>query len=238
MTKQQIIAMGGGGFSMQPDNLALDRYVLEQTNKPDPAVAFLPTASGDNFEYIVNFYSAFRTLGCHPSHLSLFKPHTADIEQYIMEQDVIYVGGGNTRSMLALWREWELDMILRDALAAGIVLAGISAGAICWFAAGITDSTPGELTVIPGLGLLPMSCCPHYDGEAQRRPAYRRFVGSGQMTAGYALDDSAAVHFVDGELHRVVASAPNAKAYWVEKTGDTVTETPQPITPLAPVRNR
>lgn len=224
MTKQQIIAMGGGGFSMEPDNLALDRYVLEQTNKPDPAIAFLGTASGDSDLYIVNFYTAFRTLGCNPSHLSLFKPHTADIESYLMEQDIIYVGGGNTRSMLALWREWELDIILRQALEAGIVLAGISAGAICWFRHGTTDSIPGKISPLPCLGYLPYSCSPHYNGEAARRPAFHNFIQQGDIGAGYALDDSAAVHFIDGELFRVVRSQPAANAYWVEKQGDSLTE--------------
>lgn len=236
MAKQQIIAMGGGGFSMEPDNLALDRYVLEQARKPDPAVAFLPTASGDSDQYIVNFYTAFRTLGCYPSHLSLFRLHTADLESYIMEQDVIYVGGGNTRSMLALWREWELDIILKQALEAGIVLAGLSAGAICWFRQGTTDSVPGGLTVIDALNLIPHSCSPHYDGEPQRRPAYQQFMKTGQIAAGYALDDSAAVHFVDGELYRAVASRRGAQAYWVEPQGDTVTETPLDMLTLSPVK--
>ena len=102
--KRQIIAMGGGGFSMEPDNLALDRYILEQTGKSRPVVCFLPTASGDADGYIVKFYSAFTKLDCQPSHLSLFRPPTADLEPFIFENDVIYVGGGNTRSMLALWR--------------------------------------------------------------------------------------------------------------------------------------
>lgn len=232
MPKQQIIAMGGGGFSMEPDNLALDRYVLEQANTPDPSVAFIPTASGDSDNYIVRYYAAFQSLGCYPTHLSLFTPHTADIESYIMEQDVIYVGGGNTRSMLALWREWELDLILRQALEAGIVLAGLSAGAICWFRQGTTDSVPGGLSVLSCLGFLPHSCCPHYDGEPTRRPAYQAFIASGEMGPGYALDDSAAVHFIDGKLHRAVASRPNATAYWVEQDGDTAKETSQEMMAL------
>jgi len=236
MPKKQIIAMGGGGFSMEPDNLALDRYILEQSSKPDPAVSFLATASGDSPQYIMNFYQAFSRLGCTPSHLSLFMPHTSDIEGYIMEQDIIYVGGGNTRSMLALWREWELDIILREAYEAGVVLAGISAGAICWFYQGTTDSIHGDLTLLPCLGLLPHSCSPHYDGEEQRRPKMQEFIGSGEMRAGYGIDDSAAVHFVDGELHRAVASVKGATAYFIEKQGDTVTETAQDMMLLSPVR--
>ena len=124
----QIIAMGGGGFSMEPDNLALDRYVIAQTGKTYPKVTFLSQASGEARDYIINFYKAFNELDCQASHLSLFQPHTADLESYLLAQDVIYVGGGNTKSMLALWREWGLPAILRRAYEEGIVLAGISAG--------------------------------------------------------------------------------------------------------------
>lgn len=232
MTQQQIIAMGGGGFMMEPDNLALDRYILEQANKPDPAVAFIPTASADAPSVIVAFYEAFRGLGCYPSHLSLFKPHTADIESYIMEQDIIYVGGGNTRSMLAVWREWELDLILRDALEAGIVLAGISAGAICWFQRGTTDSIPGQITPISGLGFLPFSCSPHYDGEAMRRPVHHELLRNGDLTSGFGIEDSAAIHFIDGEIHRAVASVAGATAFKVELAGGDVVETPMEMTNL------
>jgi peptidase E len=212
---QHIIAMGGGGFSMEPDNLALDQYVIEQTGVERPKVCFLSQASGEARDYIINFYNAFSKLDCRPSHLSLFQPHTADIRGFLMEQHVIYVGGGNTKSMLALWREWGLDHILREAMEAGTVLAGISAGAICWFEYCTTDSIPGDLTVLPCLGFLLGSCTPHYDGEAQRRPTLHRVIASGLMPAGYAFDDGAAGHFVDGELTSVVSSRPNAKGYYV-----------------------
>lgn len=232
--KQQIIALGGGGFSMEPDNLALDRYILEQSQQPNPAVAFLPTASGDAATYIVNFYTAFRNLDCRPSHLSLFTPHTTDIAEYIMAQDVIYVGGGNTRNMLAIWREWGLDVILRHALEAGVVLAGISAGANCWFQQAITDST-GELSVIDCLAFLPFGCSPHYDGEQDRRPALHRFVAAGQMGGSYAMDDSAALHFVDGQVFRGVASVAGVGAYWVERSAEgSVQESPLEMLTLKP----
>src|SRR5664279_3375677 len=113
--------MGGGGFSMEPDNLALDRYVIAQAGAERPKVCFLAQAGGDNSDYIVRFYQAFNALGCRASHLSLFSPHTADIEGFLMGQDVIYVGGGNTKSLLALWREWGLDKILLKAAANGTV---------------------------------------------------------------------------------------------------------------------
>lgn len=211
----QIIAMGGGGFSMEPDNLALDRYILAQAGGSNPAVCFLPTASGDADGYVVKFYASFTGLDCRPCHLSLFGRAPADIGAFLLEQDVIYVGGGNTRSMLAVWREWGVDLALRAAWEQGVVLAGLSAGAICWFEQGVTDSVAGKLGPLAGLGLLEGSCCPHYDGEAERRPAYQRMVAEGQILPGYGLDDGAALHFVGTELQAVVASRPRARAYRV-----------------------
>lgn len=221
---KQIIAMGGGGFSMEPDNLALDRYVLAQTGKTRPKVCFLPTASGDAEGYVVNFYTAFTQLDCQPSHLFLFRVPTADLASFILEKDAIYVGGGNTRSMLALWREWGLDKILKTAWERGVVLAGLSAGAICWFEQGVTDSVPGRLGPLDCLGLLSGSCCPHYDGESERRPAYQRLIATDEISPGYGLDDGAALHFVDQALKGAVNSRRNAKAYRVAKTAGGVEE--------------
>jgi dipeptidase E len=221
----QIIAMGGGGFSMEPDNPALDRYVVQQTSSDHPRVCFLSQASGEGSDYIINFYKAFTELGCVPSYLSLFRPHTADIADFLMSQQVIYVGGGNTKSMLALWREWTLDHILLQAANNGTILTGLSAGAICWFEFGITDSIPGKLSALPCLGYLSGSCAPHYDGEAQRRPDFQRMVASGELPSGFAFDDGAAGHFIDGQLHRVVSSRPNAKGYRVERDSTQAQET-------------
>lgn len=221
---RQIIAMGGGGFSMEPENLALDRYVLQQTHKADPRVCFLPTASGDSDSYILNFYKSFSTLPCQTNYLSLFRPPTADLEGFIMEQDVIYVGGGSTRSLMALWREFGLDTFLHKAYQAGTVLAGISAGANCWFEDCSTDSLPGEFQVLACLGFLKGSFCPHYDGEAERRPSYQRLIGQGALKGGLAADDGAAVHFIDEELIRVVSSRPDARAYQVIRINDQVQE--------------
>ena len=220
-----IITMGGGGFSMEPENLALDRYVVAQSGKTDPKVCFLSQASGEGRDYIINFYKAFSELNCHPGHLSLFQPHTADLETFLLAQDIIYVGGGNTKSMLALWREWNLPAILRRANEQGTILAGISAGCICWYEQGLTDSIPGDLTTLPCLGFLSGSCSPHYDGEAQRRPSFQRLVASGAMIPGHAFDDGAAGHFVDGKLMEVVSSRPNAKGYYVESQESQAVET-------------
>lgn len=224
MVKRQIIAMGGGGFSMEPDNLALDRYVLSQSNVKRPAICFLPTASGDADGYVLNFYKAFSTLECQPTYLSLFRLPTADLEGYLLAQDVIYVGGGNTRSMLALWREWGLDEVLRKAYAAGIILAGISAGANCWFEQCSTDAVPGILGALDGLGLLRGGFCPHYDGEAERRPSLHRMIAEERVRSSYAADNSAAAHFINEQFFVAVSSTVNARVYRVWKEGNDAQE--------------
>lgn len=229
--ERHIIAMGGGGFSMEPENPVLDLYVLRHARSKNPRVCFLATASGDADSYIVNFYSAFTRLNCRPTHLSLFG-RVPDVRKLLLGQDIIYVGGGNTRSLLALWRAWELPEILRTAWEAGVVLAGLSAGAICWFEAGITDAVAGRLSVLPGLGFLAGSCCPHYDGEPERRPAYYNFIASGEIAAGIAIDDGAAAHFIGAALARVVASQPDATAYQVSVSAGTAVETPLPAEAL------
>jgi dipeptidase E len=212
--RRQIIALGGGGFGVDLTNLALDRYILAQARVPNPAVAFVPTASGDLDNYVVRFYTAYGGLPCRPSHLPFFR-RTPDLRAYLLAQDVIYVGGGNTKSMLAVWREWSLPEILREAWESGIVLAGISAGAICWFAQGVTDSFADRLRALDCLGFLPGSCCPHYDGEPERRPAYHQLVLNGEMLPGFAIDNGAAIHFLDNDVHRAVASRQGAAVYHV-----------------------
>src|ERR1700728_1652579 len=222
----QIIAMGGGGFSMEPENLLLDRFVLSLTKAARPNVCFVGTASGDAESYVERFYASFRTLHCSPADLSLFKPPTMDLLSFVMEQDAIYVGGGNTRNLMALWREWGLDAILREAWLGGVIMAGISAGSLCWFDQGVSDSViPGRLAPIECIGLLPGSNCPHYDGEPGRRPAYHGFVREGRLEAGYAADDGAALHFVGRKLERMVSSRATAKAYSVRLVGEEIEET-------------
>jgi dipeptidase E len=225
VNRRQIIALGGGGFAVQPDNLALDRYVLAQARVSEPGVAFVPTASGDTDPYIVRFYAAYLGLPCRPTHLSFFR-RTPDLRAYLLTQDVIYVGGGNTKSMLAVWREWGLPELLREAWEAGIVLAGISAGAICWFAQGVTDSFADQLGVLDCLGFLPGSCCPHYNGEVERRPAYHRLLLNGEIAPGWAIDDGAAIHLVNGEVHRVVTARQGSTAFRVRAIDGAVQEEP------------
>ena len=221
---RQIIAMGGGGFSMEPENPLLDLYILGQTETKKPKVCFVPTASGDAENYISRFYNAFENHDCKPSHLSLFRPPTRDLEDYVLDKDIIYVGGGNTKNLLALWKEWELDVIMRKAWQHGKILAGISAGSICWFEEGVTDSFGSGLQPLKALGFIKGSNCPHYDGEEERRPAYHSFVASGSISAGYAADDGAALHYVDEKLFKVVSSRPDAKAYHVRESDGKVQE--------------
>jgi dipeptidase E len=219
--RRQIIALGGGGFFTQPPNLALDVYILQQAAKANPKVCFVATATGDAVRYVADFYRAYRQLQCVPSHLPFFE-RTPDLRSLVFDQDVIYVGGGNTKSMLAVWREWGFDKILREAWERGVVLAGISAGAICWFEQGVTDSFADELKVMDCMGFLKGSCCPHFDGEVDRRPSFEKMLREGRIGSGLALDDWAGVHFVGEEIHRVVVSRPEANAYRMSAASDSV----------------
>lgn len=222
---RQIIAMGGGGFSMEPDNLLLDQYILAQVKKNSPKICFVPTASGDQTNYIERFYKAFNNLPCQPTHVSLFEPNFTDLETYILEQDIIYVGGGNTRNMLLLWKDWGFDKVLKKAYESGVVLAGLSAGSICWFEEGLTDPINAPLYKLDCLGFLKGSNCPHFDGENKRKPAYHQLILEGRIKAGYAVDDGAALHFVNETLSNAVSSRQNAQAFYVESDGTNVIET-------------
>ena len=236
-TRRQIIALGGGGFGVDPTNLALDRYILAQARMSEPAVAFVPTASGESDNYIVRFYTAYLGLPCRPSHLAFFR-RTPDLRSYLLAQDVIYVGGRNTKSMLAVWREWGVPELLREAWESGIVLAGISAGAICWFEQGVTDSFADQLRVLDCLGFLPGSCCPHYSGEPERRPSFHQLLRRGEIAPGFAIDDGGAIHFIGDQVYRVVASRQGATAYRVHSMGAEVREEPMPVDYLRPETTR
>lgn len=214
-----IVAMGGGGFSMEPDNPLLDEHLLGlariASGRERPRVCFVPTASGDSDGYIAGFYAAFARRS-EASHLALFARTVVDVEAVLLDQDVVYVGGGNTANMLAIWRAHGVDRALRRAWESGVVMAGISAGALCWFQAGTTDSFGPDLAGLSdGLGFLPGSHSPHYDGEARRRPLYQRLVATGALPDGYAADDGAALVFRNTELAEVVASRPAARGYRV-----------------------
>jgi dipeptidase E len=228
-----IIAIGGGGFLAEPRNYALEKYILDQTGKDRPNVLMIPTARGDDAEYVAKFHAAFGELGATTLHLPLFH-RTPDIRSVVLAQDAIFVGGGNTKSMLAVWREWGLPEVLKEADASGIVLGGQSAGAICWFEQGVTDSWADRLRPLDCMGWLPGSCCPHYDGEVERRPAYHALVQSGEVQPGYAIEDTVAIHFRYGRLERVLSKKAGARAYHVSIDGAAIRETPLDVTLLPP----
>ena len=211
---------------MEPGNPLLDRYVLSLAPARRPRVLFVGTASGENPDYEERFREAFRALGARPKVLSLFRPPRGSLRDSVLRNDVVYVGGGNTRSMLALWREWGLDRILREAWKNGVVLTGVSAGMICWFREGLTDSATGTLGPLRCLGFLPGSACPHYDGEQERRPIYRRLVRTGVLAPGLAADDGVALHYLGRRLHRVVSSRRKARGWRVERSGTRSREVP------------
>lgn len=215
--------MGGGGFSMEPDNLRLDEHALMLTGQTRPRVCFVPTASGDSERYLVGFYTAF-SQRAEATHLPLFRRDDRDLRELLLAQHIIYVGGGNTANMLSIWRVHGVDAILREAYEAGVLLCGLSAGAICWFESSVTDSFGGMAPLHDGLRLLAGSFCPHFDGEAERRPTYHRLVAQGALPPGYAADDGAAILFTDGALDHVVTSRPDAAAYRVTREGDRAIE--------------
>lgn len=214
---------------MEPTNPLLDQFILNQAGKPRPKICYLPTASGDQLPNIDNWYSIWKKRDCEPSHLSLFKGHTADHRGFLLSQDIVYVGGGNTRNMMVLWREWGIDLILREAYEAGVVMAGVSAGSLCWFEEGVTDSIPGRLSVVKCLGWLKGSNCPHYDGETERRPSYHRLMAASEIGEGIACDDSVAAHFVNEKFVGCVSSVEGKHGYFVRMKGGVTVE--EKITP-------
>lgn len=215
-----IIASGGGGLGRSLDDLRMEQYVLDQLGQiaQRPRVCMLAQASCESASYVTSFYQAFSRLGADPSHVSLFGVVKPGWDDLLLEQDVIYVGGGNTRSMLALWREWGVDEVLAEAHERGILLAGVSAGAICWFEQGVTDSV-WPLGSLPCLGFVPGSACPHYDGEVDRKPGYDRLLADGEIEPGIAIDDMAMAHMRGGVLYRAVSANEGASVYRVDQDG-------------------
>ncbi len=224
MPTRHIIAIGGGGYQREPAYAKIEDYLLRLTGKASPKVCFIPTASGDDMKSILQFYTYFAGGRSQPSHLPLHTVPRTDIREHILQQDLLYVGGGNTANMLAVWRIHGMDQYLREAYEAGIPLAGWSAGMICWFQCSVTDSFGPLAALRDGLGFLPFSACPHYDGEAQRRPTYHRLIEAG-FPQGYAADDLAALHFQDGQLHTCITAKPLGRCYRVQlKEGHVVEE--------------
>ena len=216
-----MLAIGGtGGGDPEPSAGVpqLVGYALELSGRPAPRVCLLHTATGDDAKGLARQYSALAATPARVTHLELFPmPNVADPEDLLLSQDVIFVGGGSVANLVAVWRVHELDRILRAAWQAGIVLAGVSAGAICWFEGGTTDSFGTRLRPFTaGLGFLSGSYCPHYSSEPARPPVFRSLVADGTLPAGLACDDGAAAHFAGDSLAEVVTERPEALGYRVE----------------------
>lgn len=212
-----IFAMGGGGFTMEPNNPLLDDFVLDLAGTKEPRVLFLPTASGDTTAQINAFQARFADRMCVPEHVSLFRLREMKrpLEEMVLDADIIYVGGGSMRNLLAIWRAHDLDRLLVEAWKAGTVLAGLSAGAMCWFQGGVTRSS-GPPQPIAGLGLLDGSLTVHTDGEPERLPVWLAAVRDGTLPGGWALDDGVGLLFRGLQLERVVSSRPGAGAQRVD----------------------
>jgi dipeptidase E len=229
--RRRIFAMGGGGFSTAATDHALDDYVLGLAASREPRICLLPTAGGDAQEQIVRFHAAFGDRECVPSHLSLFRlgQHPISLRAHLLAQDIVYVGGGSMLNMLAIWQAHDLDVVMREAWEAGVVLCGLSAGSMCWFGGGITSST-GRLAPAEGLGLLPGSNCVHYHDEPERRPAYLAAVGEAALPAGWGVDDGVGLLFEGEQLADVVSSRPAAGAMRVSRSAEAeVIERPLPL---------
>lgn len=223
---QRIVAMGASSVLASSTDWPLHQFLLDLSGRDRPRICFLGTGSGEDASYRAGFYATFAR-HADASHLNLFERTVDDPGAFLLEQDVIFVGGGNTANLLAVWRVHGVDKALKAAWEQGVVLAGPSAGGICWFEGGLTDSFgPGLAPLRDGLKLLPGSFCPHYDSESLRRPRYEEVVGSGELPDGYAADDGVGLLFNGRHLEEVVASMPGQHAYRVERRkGNAVEET-------------
>jgi dipeptidase E len=232
--KRTIVAIGGGGFSL--DDEQLDDYVVSLVKAARPCICFLPTASGDADAYITRFYARFDATRFCPSHLSLFRRSINDLRSHILQQDIVYVGGGNTANLLAVWAVHGLNEVLREAWQAGIILCGISAGAICWFQGGVTDSFGTALRPVRnGLGLLAGSFCPHANSEASRRSTYSALIAADELAAGIIVDDGVALRFEAERLREIVATNTSCQAWRISRIKGGVREdtlTPRVLTAM------
>jgi peptidase E len=215
--ERHIVGLGGGGET-EEQTRRLNEYVLGLTGKERPRVLFVPTASKEDLDYTVYVYERFARRA-EVSHLFTFPWPPENLREVILSQDAINVGGGNTANMLAIWKVHGIDELMREAWQNGILLFGASAGMICWFEHGITDSFGPQLEGMECLGFLAGSACPHYDGEEQRRPRYRELVDSG-FPEGVAADDGVGLHYVGTELSEIVTCRPGATAYRVTRDGE------------------
>ena len=216
------ILIAGGGYGT-----AFIRYMAQLTGKTRPKLCYLPTASADSATGIITWYRNCAPLNVEPSHQDSFIASTRQTrtwEEVFLSVDGIVCSGGNTLNQQAIWKAQGIDVVLRQAWDRGIVLGGASAGSLCWFEEGTTDSRPKELSIVQGLGFLKGSHSPHYDAEPGRRPLYQKLIGSGQMKPGYACDNDAGIYFEDNEVRRVVSTRAGAKVYYVSVQSGKVSE--------------
>jgi peptidase E len=219
--RRHVVAIGGGMMMPREGIPYYVEHAIELSGKPAPRLCVLNQAVGDDPAYYLRFYDRLADSRAEVRHLSLFPmPNVADPEDFLLSQDIIFVGGGSVANMIAVWRVHGIDQILRKAWHAGIVLAGSSAGGICWFEGGTTDSFGAKLRpYTDALGMLPGSFCPHYNSESERRPLYQRLVADGVLPGGLACDDGVGAHYVDDALAEMVADRGDGNAYRVDQDG-------------------
>ncbi len=221
------ILIAGGGYGT-----AFIRYMAQLTGKPRPRLLYLPTASADRVDGSLTWFRNCAPLNVEPSVQESFIASTRQLqswEEVLLNVDGIVCSGGNTLNQQAIWQAQGIDKVLRQAWDQGIVLGGASAGSLCWFEEGTTDSRPRELTTVKCLGFLTGSHSPHYDREPGRRPLYQKLIGSGEMLPGYACDNDAGIYFEDNVVKRVVSTRPDAKVYYVDRVnGKAVEKTLEP----------
>ena len=219
MKNKNIVAIGGGGFGRSLGALKIEKYITSLVKKERPKICFIPTASGDNDQYKLNFYRAFSKLNCITCHIDFFA-RTENLEDKILSQDIIYVGGGNTKSMLAVWKEWNLHNILKSAYEKGIIMSGVSAGAICWFDKGITDSFADKLEIIDCLGIVPGIACPHYDEEKEREPFVKEIIKSQRINSCICIEGCSALHIKNNIYYESINFGNNKKCLKIFKSNE------------------
>ena len=216
MIIKNIVAIGGGGFGRSLGTLQIEKYIISLVEKKRPKICFIPTASGDNELYKLNFYRAFSKLDCITSHIDFFS-RTENLEMKVSSQDIIYVGGGNTKSMLAVWKDWNLPEILKNAYNNGIVMSGVSAGAICWFEKGITDSYLNKLEIIDCLGFVEGIACPHFDEEKEREPYVLGLIEKQFIKSCICIEGNCALHIQNDIKYSSIDFVNNKKSFLISK---------------------
>ena len=203
------------------------KYTAELTGKENPKICFLPTATGDNQYYINYWYELCSDLKLTPKVMEVWinsSTQKESFEEILLNMDAIVVGGGNTLNMLAIWKAQGIDLALKKAYEKGIVLAGGSAGSLCWFNGGTTDSRPKELTIVNGLGFLNYSHCPHYHSEESRKPLYLKNILEKKLSNGYACDDNSGILFINGLATKSVSTDSESFSYYVQEKNGKVVE--------------